>query len=60
MEATRDPSPTTDAQPSSQITQQSLEEMMKDERYWNASKRDSHFVKQVDEGFKRLYNGLYG
>ena len=28
---------------------------MKDERYWNASKRDSHFVKQVDEGFKRLY-----
>ena len=55
MEATRDPSPTTDAQPSSQITQQSLEEMMKDERYWNASKRDSHFVKQVDEGFKRLY-----
>ncbi len=55
MEATRDPSPTTETQPSSQITQQSLEEMMKDERYWNASKRDSHFVKQVDEGFKRLY-----
>ena len=32
-----------------------LTEMMRDERYWNQSKRDPNFVKQVDEGFKKLY-----
>ena len=32
-----------------------LTEMMRDERYWSPSKRDMNFVKQVDEGFKKLY-----
>lgn len=32
-----------------------LQAMMQDERYWNATRRDPHFVKQVDDGFKKLY-----
>lgn len=32
-----------------------LQEMMKDERYWNPSRRDANWIKQVDEGFKKLY-----
>ena len=30
-------------------------EMQKDERYWNPAKRDNNFVKQVNEGYKKLY-----
>jgi len=43
-----------EATPSAQITIESLREMMKDERYWNPAKRNSDFVKQVDEGFQKL------
>ena len=32
-----------------------LQEMMKDERYWSPARRDMNFVKQVDEGFRKLY-----
>ena len=32
-----------------------LQEMMRDERYWNPSRRDANWIKQVDEGFKKLY-----
>ena len=32
-----------------------LQAMMQDERYWNSARRDPHFVKQVDDGFKKLY-----
>lgn len=32
-----------------------LEEMMRDERYWNPARRDKNWIKQVDEGFKKLY-----
>jgi hypothetical protein len=32
-----------------------LESMMKDPRYWNNVQRDAEFVKQVDEGFAKLY-----
>jgi hypothetical protein len=32
-----------------------LESMMKDPRYWDNTRRDAAFVKQVDEGFSKLY-----
>ena len=32
-----------------------LESMMKDPRYWDNTRRDAAFVKQVDEGFAKLY-----
>jgi hypothetical protein len=36
-------------------TEAELQEMMKDERYWNPAKRDANFVNQVNAGFKKLY-----
>jgi hypothetical protein len=32
-----------------------LESMMKDPRYWDNTRRDPAFVRQVDEGFAKLY-----
>ena len=32
-----------------------LQTMMKDKRYWDANTRDDNFVKQVEDGFKKLY-----
>ena len=32
-----------------------LQTMMKDKRYWDANMRDDNFVKQVEDGFKKLY-----
>ena len=34
-----------------------LKRMQADPRYWNAANRDPAFVKQVDDGFARLYSG---
>lgn len=45
------------ASPSPSITEQGLQEMMKDPRYWEPRNRDANFVKQVDDGFKQLYRG---
>ncbi len=45
-----------DATPSAQITQEGLREMMEDERYWNPARRNDDYVKQVQEGYKKLYN----
>ena len=36
-------------------SQDELNAMMKDPRYWNPSQRDMGFVKKVDEGFSKLY-----
>ena len=36
-------------------TEAELQDMMRDERYWNPAKRDAHFIRQVEEGFKKLY-----
>lgn len=36
-------------------TEQSLQEMMRDPRYHSPAQRDPNFVKQVEEGFKKLY-----
>lgn len=55
MEAVKDGSFAGDAQPTSGLTAQDLNEMMRDERYYNPTKQDRHFIKQVDDGFKSLY-----
>lgn len=34
-----------------------LQDMVKDPRYWNPTKREAAFVKKVDDGFKALYGG---
>lgn len=45
-----------DSSPSGQITEQSLREMMQDERYWHPARRNSDFINEVNEGFQKLYN----
>lgn len=37
------------------LSQDDLRSMMKDPRYWDNTRRDPAFVKQVDEGFSKLY-----
>ena len=44
-----------DVQTSNQLSADNLQTMMKDERYWNPTKRDNAFVKKVQDGFAQLY-----
>ena len=44
-------------EPANRITQEGLESMQKDPRYYNPAKRDSSFVEKVNEGYRKLYNG---
>lgn len=44
-----------DIQTSNQLSADNLQTMMKDERYWNPTKRDNAFVKKVQDGFAQLY-----
>tara|TARA_B100001057_G_scaffold489439_1_gene575710 strand:- start:680 stop:1378 length:699 start_codon:yes stop_codon:yes gene_type:complete len=37
------------------LNEADLQSMMKDERYWNPSKRDNAYVQKVQEGFSKLY-----
>ena len=55
MTAMKDPSVTSSTETASSLNDASLNEMMRDERYWNPRVRDDNFVKQVDSGFKKLY-----
>jgi len=55
MESMKDGSFATQANSSGGSTEADLREMMRDERYWNAAKRDPDFVKKIDAGFKKLY-----
>ena len=55
MEAMKDGSSSGDSTPSSRIDEQALREMMQDDRYHNPARRDPHFVKQVEDGFRKLY-----
>ena len=55
MEAMKDGSFAQAANPASGVSAADLREMMKDERYWNPSKRDNDFIKKVDAGFKKIY-----
>jgi cytochrome c1 len=55
MAAMKEPSMGTPTGTADAISEASLNEMMRDERYWNPRTRDDNFVKQVDSGFKKLY-----
>lgn len=55
MQAMKDPSVSEQTNISSNFNEIELQEMQKDERYWNPAKRDNNFVKQVNEGYKKLY-----
>ena len=55
MEKMKDGSFSETSSPAQEGGKDALHEMMKDERYWNTSKRDPSFVKRVDDGFKKLY-----
>lgn len=55
MEAMKDGSFSGEAASTTRVDEQALREMMQDERYHSPVRRDPHFVKQVEEGFKKLY-----
>ena len=55
MEAMRDGSFSGSTSPTPSINEQTLREMMQDDRYHNPARRDPHFVKQVEEGFRKIY-----
>lgn len=46
-----------DAGPAQAMSPQRLREMMRDPRYFDPSRRDAEFVRQVREGFEALYPG---
>lgn len=45
------------AGPAASLTPQRLREMMRDPRYFDPSRRDAEFVRQVQQGFESLYPG---
>ena len=45
-----------DGTPVDRITEEGLREMMADEKYWHPARRNADFIKQVNEGFQKLYN----
>ena len=48
------------AEPTGQLNEAGLSEMMKDEKYWSMTKRDPNYVRQVEEGFKNyITNDIY-
>lgn len=55
MSAMKDGSFSDPAERADAVTEQKLREMMQDERYFSPTKRDPHYVKQVEEGFRKLY-----
>ena len=55
MEKMKDGNFAGNTSPSPSVTEASLQEMMKDPRYWEPRNRDPNFIKQVDDGFKLLY-----
>jgi len=55
MEAVRDGGYTEGTSAAGGVSEDSLREMMQDERYWNPVKRDAAYVRKVQEGFDKLY-----
>jgi len=55
MEAMKDGSFSGSTSPTPSMNEQTLREMMQDDRYHNPARRDPHFVKQVEEGFRKIY-----
>jgi hypothetical protein len=57
MRQVSDPSVTADVSSVSNVNENDLRAMMQDPRYWNPAKREPNFVKQVEDGFSKLYRG---
>lgn len=55
MEALKDGSFSGNAAPLAGVSENDLREMMRDDRYHHPVHRDPAFVRQVEEGFKKLY-----
>jgi hypothetical protein len=55
MENMKDGSFSEGTSSTTQLTEASLQEMMQDDRYHNPARRDPNFIKQVEEGFRKLY-----
>ena len=55
MDSMKDVSVAESANSASGISQQSLREMMKDERYWKNGSQDRDYIRQVEEGFRKIY-----
>jgi len=55
MENMRDSSPSLGGTAPSGVNEAQLQQMMLDDRYHNPTKRDKEFVRQVEDGFKKLY-----
>jgi len=47
--------PDIQSQATNSLDEETLRQMMRDERYWKQGQRDLNFVKEVDEGFEKLY-----
>jgi hypothetical protein len=57
MEKLKSPSVNADSNPVGQITEESLRAMMEDERYWHPARRNNDYIKEVNDGFQKLYSG---
>lgn len=55
MQQTKQAQPSATGEPISNVTQDQLNQMMLDPRWHDPARRDPSFVKQVEDGFKRLY-----
>lgn len=55
MEAMQSNSPSNASTPSAGVTEAELKQMMMDDRYHHPVKRDPNFIRQVEEGFKKIY-----
>ena len=55
MEALKDGDFSGDASNSAGVTEAELKQMMNDPRYWDRSRQDRDFIKQVEQGFAKLY-----
>jgi len=57
MNAMKDGSFANETQPTSGLSEGELRQMMQDPRYFDSTRRDPEFVKQVENGFNQLYRG---
>jgi len=57
MEKMKSPSVNVDSNPVGQVTEEGLRAMMEDERYWHPARRNNDYIKEVNDGFQKLYSG---
>lgn len=55
MEAMKDGSFAGETQSASDVGERELQQMMNDPRYYDSTRRDPVFVKQVEDGFRKIY-----